>query len=209
MLTGLGRNRRPEIGEFLVEFGRGIGKRDILFAVPALDLWPGLRGRLKITVSATTVDRPRSSFLRARDVVASDTSLRARRKDDAGTPEGCARRPGLESRGRGYHLPETDSGATRQFSSLIPSTRENSLVLSVTKVKSNERACAAMSISKGPIGVPRTSREVRMIPKTCAAHSSNSMIPISLNSRSSFLCILFKSNETSRPNQPCSGILPR
>ena len=55
-------------------------------------------------VSDNAVGR-HSSFLRARVVVASDTSLRAPRKDDAGAPEGCAGRPGLgisvRDRGRG------------------------------------------------------------------------------------------------------------
>ena len=45
-------------------------------------------------VSADAVGR-RSSFLRARVVIPSDTSLRARRKDDAGAHEGRTRRPGL------------------------------------------------------------------------------------------------------------------
>ena len=50
-------------------------------------------------VSANAVGR-RSSFLRARVDISPDTPLRARRKDDAGAPEGCARRPGMERRKR-------------------------------------------------------------------------------------------------------------
>ena len=64
-------------------------------------LGPALNGR----VSANAVGR-HSFFLRARVVVASDTSLRARRKDDAGAPEGCAGRPGLGIRVRNPGLRE-------------------------------------------------------------------------------------------------------
>lgn len=47
-------------------------------------------------------------------------------------------------------------------SSLSPSTRLNSPAFAVTKVAPKLRACAAMSRSSGPMGVPAVSKAARM-----------------------------------------------
>ncbi len=41
-----------------------------------------------------------------------------------------------------------------QFSSLRPDTLENSFILFVTNVNSSDRACPAIIISRGPMGLP-------------------------------------------------------
>jgi hypothetical protein len=48
-------------------------------------------------------------------------------------------------------------GASSQFSTVSPGTRENSLLLAVSKMDSVARACAAISMSFGPMGVPACS----------------------------------------------------
>ncbi len=45
-----------------------------------------------------------------------------------------------------------------QFSTLNPGTRENSPVLAVTTIRPELRACAAISMSFGPMGVPLRAR---------------------------------------------------
>ena len=57
-----------------------------------------------------------------------------------------------DARGAGGGLNDS-----RQFSTLRPFTRLNSVVLSVTTVSPRESAWAAMSMSFGPIGVPPAS----------------------------------------------------
>ena len=51
-----------------------------------------------------------------------------------------------------------------QFSTCRLGTRSNSLVLAVTRTALRDRACAAMSRSFGPMGLPAPSSPVRMSP---------------------------------------------
>ena len=59
--------------------------------------------------------------------------------------------------------PET-LGTVSQFSTGRPATRRNSRSLFVTSVASEDSAWAAMSVSRGPMGVPLSSRAARTWP---------------------------------------------
>ena len=50
--------------------------------------------------------------------------------------------------------PQMHGGYSTQFSTTKPCTRSNSRTLFVTRIISSDLACAAISISNGPIGVP-------------------------------------------------------
>ena len=63
-----------------------------------------------------------------------------------------------------------------QFSTARPTTRLNSRSLFVTSVTFSASACAAMSVSSGPIGVPARSSSARTQPYACPARSSNGRI---------------------------------
>ena len=81
----------------------------------------------------------------------------------AAAPSSTGRpRPGRDRRWRHRSSPAPAPRAAvrpkhysnNQFSTRRPVTRENSRVFAVTTVRSSARACAAMSRSLGPIGVP-------------------------------------------------------
>lgn len=55
-------------------------------------------------------------------------------------------------------------GYSTQFSTTKPCTRSNSRTLFVTRIISSDLACAAISISNGPIGVPLFCRQDRISP---------------------------------------------
>ena len=71
-----------------------------------------------------------------------------------------------------------------------PRTRENSDTFAVTSVVPLRSACAAISRSYGPIGVPAASKVARRSPAAAASSSPNATIPISpdrkTRSRSAF-----------------------
>ena len=55
-------------------------------------------------------------------------------------------------------LAQTFGCASSQFSTVSPGTRENSFLFAVTRMDLVARACAAISMSFGPMGVPACSR---------------------------------------------------
>ncbi len=65
---------------------------------------------------------------------------------------------------RKHWRPACDRYGASQLSRDSPGTRENSRTLSVTTVSPTARACAAINMSFGPIGVPCRSRRSRNSP---------------------------------------------
>ncbi len=71
---------------------------------------------------------------------------------------------------------DAERGEETQFSSCRCSTRSNSFVLFVTRIRFSDIACAAIKVSKGPMGVPAFSSFERTSPYTDAALSANGKI---------------------------------